>query len=53
MPTTELVEQFDLVVGPIQARIFENQSQAQSLATLRDTLLPRLISGSLRLDAVA
>jgi type I restriction enzyme, S subunit len=52
MPTTELVEQFDLVVGPIQARIFENQSQAQTLATLRDTLLPRLISGALRLDAV-
>ena len=27
----------------------ENDQQAQTLATLRDTLLPRLISGQLRL----
>ena len=26
-----------------------NEAQAQTLATLRDTLLPRLISGQLRL----
>lgn len=49
MPTAELLLQFDLSVGPIHARIFENQKQAQTLATLRDTLLPRLISGQLRL----
>ena len=49
MPTTELLKQFDISVGPIHARIFENQRQAQTLATLRDTLLPRLISGQLRL----
>ena len=49
MPTVELVRHFDLVVGPIHARIFENEKQAQTLATLRDTLLPRLISGQLRL----
>jgi len=30
-------------------RIRENLKQAQTLATLRDTLLPRLISGQLRL----
>jgi type I restriction enzyme S subunit len=54
MPTAELLLQFDLSVGPIHARIFENQTQAQTLATLRDTLLPRLISGQLRLpDAEA
>jgi type I restriction enzyme S subunit len=51
MPTTELLQQFDINVGPIQARIFENQKQTQTLATLRDTLLPRLISGQLRLPA--
>lgn len=49
MPPVDLVRQFDLKVGPIHARIFENQRQAQTLATLRDTLLPRLISGQLRL----
>ena len=31
------------------AKISENQKQAQTLSTLRDTLLPRLISGQLRL----
>jgi type I restriction enzyme S subunit len=30
-------------------RIKENLIQARTLATLRDTLLPRLISGQLRL----
>mgnify|MGYP007048133280 CR=1 FL=1 len=29
--------------------LIENNLQAQTLATLRDTLLPRLISGQLRL----
>jgi type I restriction enzyme S subunit len=32
-------------------RIGHNRHQAQTLATLRDTLLPRLISGQLRLPA--
>ena len=31
------------------ARLVENERQAQTLATLRTTLLPRLISGQLRL----
>jgi type I restriction enzyme S subunit len=52
MPTVELLRYFDLSVGPIHTRISENQKQAQTLATLRDTLLPRLISGQLRLPAV-
>jgi hypothetical protein len=30
--------------------LIENSLQAQTLATLRDTLLPRLISGQLRLS---
>ncbi len=49
MPTPEILRQFDLCVGPVHGRIFANQIQAQTLATLRDTLLPRLISGQLRL----
>jgi len=40
---------FDNVVGVIRQRMFNNYQQAQTLATLRDTLLPRLISGQLRL----
>jgi len=30
-------------------RLVKNEQQAQTLSTLRDTLLPRLISGQLRL----
>jgi type I restriction enzyme, S subunit len=49
-----LKSSFDSVVAPLWARIHKNQAQAQTLATLRDTLLPRLISGQLRLpDAEA
>ena len=34
---------------PLIQRIIANSKTVQSLATLRDTLLPRLISGQLRL----
>ena len=40
-------------MGAIMARIQRNLVQAQTLATLRDTLLPRLISGQLRLPEAA
>lgn len=36
-------------VAPLWAAIHENQAKAQTLIQLRDTLLPRLISGQLRL----
>ncbi|EPL60212.1 type I restriction enzyme specificity protein [Stutzerimonas stutzeri B1SMN1] len=36
-------------VAPLWAAIHENQAKAQTLTQLRDTLLPRLISGQLRL----
>lgn len=53
-PEAEILGAFDDAVGTIRKRIFSNSQQAQTLATLRDTLLPRLISGQLRLpDAEA
>jgi type I restriction enzyme, S subunit len=48
-PPLRLQVEFDKVVAPLWLKIHENQAQAQTLATLRDTLLPRLISGQLRL----
>jgi len=48
-PSAEVIAAFDGCAGPIQSRMFANQQQAHTLATLRDTLLPRLISGRLRL----
>ena len=48
-PPKVLIAPFDEIVVPLRLRIVENQQQAQTLAALRDTLLPRLISGKLRL----
>ena len=49
LTSSELAQRFDEVIEPLVAKIVSNQAQAQTLATLRDTLLPRLISGQLRL----
>jgi type I restriction enzyme S subunit len=37
------------MVDPLICSMRNNELQAQTLANLRDTLLPRLISGQLRL----
>ncbi len=42
---------FDNIVKPIRDQIFRNTQQAQTLAKLRDTLLPRLISGQLLINS--
>ena len=52
-PPPDVKAAFDATVAPIWARIHANQAQAQSLTQIRDTLLPRLISGQLRLPDAA
>ncbi len=49
VPGKFVLDAFHAVSAPLLAKVAKNQSQAQTLATLRDTLLPRLISGQLRL----
>ena len=49
VPTTAVLEAATAVLGPIVEMLIGHSLQAQTLATLRDTLLPRLISGQLRL----
>jgi type I restriction enzyme S subunit len=49
LPSHEALLAFDEIVSPLRQKIFTNSEQAQTLANLRDTLLPRLISGQLRL----
>lgn len=49
IPTAEVAAKLNDTVQPLIARMKANTHQAQTLATLRDTLLPRLISGALRL----
>lgn len=48
-PKADLIRAFESLLSPLMERIKENLEQAQILADLRDTLLPRLISGKLRL----
>ena len=49
VPSKQALVAFDSVVEPLKNRVSLNERTAQTLATLRDTLLPRLISGQLRL----
>ena len=54
IPPVKIVAAFTDFARPLFARINHNTAQSRTLATLRDTLLPRLISGQLRLaDAAA
>lgn len=48
-PSRDVLSQFDKTLEPIVERIKDNCLQVQTLSELRDTLLPRLISGQLRL----
>ena len=49
VPPPEVVQAFAAVADALFNRLIENEKQAHTLATLRDTLLPRLLSGQLRL----
>ena len=49
LPDGAVASMFEEVIEPIQRSIGSNHQTAKVLATLRDTLLPRLISGQLRL----
>ena len=49
VPDKHVLMRFDEITSPLINTIFSNSKQAQTLTQLRDTLLPRLISGQLRL----
>lgn len=49
MPLREISIEFGKLIEPLFASIRHNSDQIKILAELRDTLLPRLISGQLRL----
>ena len=52
-PTDSIASEFQHVVSPMLGRIVGNVHESRILAALRDTLLPRLISGELRLEKAA
>lgn len=53
LPPEQVAEAFDSIVRPLIARIHANIAVATNLTELRDTLLPRLISGKLRVPEPA
>jgi type I restriction enzyme S subunit len=48
VPTSEVVRAFDTTADPLIARVLAACNESCTLATLRNTLLPKLISGELR-----
>ena len=49
-PPRELVLAYEARVSPLDDRVEVNERESRTLAALRDTLLPKLISGELRVD---
>jgi len=47
-PADALAKQFGEIVAPMFEKMYFNDQQSRTLAALRDTLLPKLISGELR-----
>ncbi len=52
VPPADLMTDANKVFAPLLEQWINNALQAQTLATLRNTLLPRLISGQLRLPEI-
>ena len=50
IPNQETLKKFDEAIQPIFAKIRDNSEQIQSLARSRDEILPKLMSGMLRVN---
>lgn len=50
MPTDDVATAFNLHIHAISEKIIATIHESKSLAQLRDTLLPKLISGELRVN---
>ena len=53
VPTTPVAQRFGEIVKPFMKKIRENSEQSHTLAQTRDTLLPKLLSGEIRVDDAA
>lgn len=49
VPPSDIVGAFDSIARPLLDRIAENERQSEQLAQIRNTLLPRFVSGKLHL----
>lgn len=53
LPSKQVFAAFDRLISPIFDKAFNNTLESRTLATLRDTLLPKLLSGELSVEAVS
>ena len=51
VPSSDVMTAFQEQISPVFVMLKNSEQQTRTLSTLRDTLLPRLISGQLRLPA--
>ena len=51
LPPVNVTETFECTVNPIMERILNNLHESQTLTIQRDTLLPKLVSGEVRVRA--
>lgn len=52
LPPAEQREKFDQIVDPLMEKIKKNQKENKYLEELRDTLLPKLMSGEIRVNDI-
>lgn len=50
IPNIKKLNAFNIIVNPMFEKIFDNYSQIESLTKTRDTLLPKLMSGQVRVN---
>ena len=53
VPTAAVLERFNAIESSVDLQMAVNRQQSRTLATLRDTLLPKLLSGELSVDGFA
>jgi type I restriction enzyme S subunit len=52
LPPVQLIREFDSLANPALSRIQASDEQSETIAVLRDTLLPKLMSGEIRVKDV-
>lgn len=50
-PTDDIINEFEIIIAPLLERMFENEEEIRTLTQTRDTLLPKLMSGQLEIQA--
>jgi type I restriction enzyme S subunit len=48
LPPAQILQEFERQVGPIRELIAQNEDESRTLAAIRDALLPKLLSGEIR-----